>query len=208
MRTNCVDNLDRTNVVQSLFARRSLLAQLNRKSDSVLTSNFPAFEKAFKNLWADNANALSMFYSGTNALKTDFTRTGKRTIFGAIADGWYSVSRYYLNNYCDGYRQDSYDVFLGIYKPNEVLSPYASQPYAFGPNSENRWLKALFAFLMSLLVILLFIVTLGGRCPLRLRFAVNKPLLVEFAKPAVMPTEVLSPDGMAAVRAASDKKTR
>jgi hypothetical protein len=30
IRTNCMDNLDRTNVVQSLFARRSLLWQLNK----------------------------------------------------------------------------------------------------------------------------------------------------------------------------------
>lgn len=30
VRTNCMDNLDRTNVVQSLFARRSLLMQLGK----------------------------------------------------------------------------------------------------------------------------------------------------------------------------------
>lgn len=30
-------------------------------------------------------------YTGTNALKTDFTRTGKRTIKGAIDDGVNSV---------------------------------------------------------------------------------------------------------------------
>jgi hypothetical protein len=27
-----------------------------------------------KNLWADNADAISMQYSGTGALKTDYTR--------------------------------------------------------------------------------------------------------------------------------------
>ena len=31
IRTNCMDNLDRTNVVQSLFARRSLLIQLGKQ---------------------------------------------------------------------------------------------------------------------------------------------------------------------------------
>ena len=36
-------------------------------------------ETAFRNAWTDNADALSILYTGTPALKTDFTRTGKRT---------------------------------------------------------------------------------------------------------------------------------
>ena len=47
--------------------------------DTVLESPYPEFEKVFKNLWANNADAMSVLYSGTPALKTDFTRTGKRT---------------------------------------------------------------------------------------------------------------------------------
>ena len=30
---------------------------------------------------------MSTLYAGTNALKTDFTRTGKRTVQGALTDG-------------------------------------------------------------------------------------------------------------------------
>ena len=36
-------------------------------------------ETAFRNAWTDNADALSILYTGTPALKTDFTRTGKRS---------------------------------------------------------------------------------------------------------------------------------
>jgi len=124
LRTNCMDNLDRTNVVQSLFARRAALLAVPGAWEatlasgcSVLTSPFPAFEAAFNNVWADNADAVSMLYSGTGALKTDFTRTGKRTMRGAIADGVNSIKRYVLNNLSDGRTQDAWDLFLGRYVP-------------------------------------------------------------------------------------------
>lgn len=75
-RVNCIDNLDRTNVVQSMIARRSLLIQLNKtyNKDVVLDSPFSEFERDFKCLWANNADALSLIYSGTGALKVDFTK--------------------------------------------------------------------------------------------------------------------------------------
>ncbi len=124
VRTNCMDNLDRTNVVQSLFARQAALAAIpgamektKASGSNVLTSPFPDFEHAFNNLWADNADAISFLYSGTGALKTDFTRTGKRTAMGALQDGVNSLSRYVLNNFNDGRMQDAWDLFLGRYVP-------------------------------------------------------------------------------------------
>jgi hypothetical protein len=48
---------------------------------------FPALEECFRACWTNNANVVSILYTGTPALKTDFTRTGKRTIKGAIDDG-------------------------------------------------------------------------------------------------------------------------
>ena len=120
VRTNCMDNLDRTNVVQSLFARQAVLAAIpglldasRRAGCSVLTSPFPDYEHKFNNLWADNADALSLLYSGTGALKTDFTRTGKRTVAGLLSDGINSIQRYVLNNLSDGAMQDAWDLFIG-----------------------------------------------------------------------------------------------
>jgi hypothetical protein len=54
-----------------------------------------------------------MLYSGTPALKTDFTRTGKRTKAGSIQDGKNSVHRYYINNFTDGYHVDCLDLLVG-----------------------------------------------------------------------------------------------
>eukprot|EP00947_MAST-08B_sp_MAST-8B-sp1_P002359 g2359.t1 len=122
-RTNCMDNLDRTNVVQSLFARRSLLEQLGVRADSeelagsLLESRYADLEVVFKNTWANNADAMSFLYSGTGALKTDFTRTGKRTTRGLLQDARNSMVRYFLNNFTDGSRQDAIDLFLLNFRP-------------------------------------------------------------------------------------------
>jgi len=77
------------------------------------------FENLFKNVWADHADMISIQYSGTGALKTDFTRTGKRTKVGALEDGRRSLLRYFKNNFADGFRQDSLDLFVGNY----IVSP-------------------------------------------------------------------------------------
>ncbi|XP_053323299.1 phosphatidylinositol-3-phosphatase SAC1 [Spea bombifrons] len=124
-RSNCMDCLDRTNVIQSLLARRSLQAQLQRLGVLHVGQRIEEqaqFEKVYKNAWADNANACAKQYAGTGALKTDFTRTGKRTQWGLIMDGWNSLIRYYKNNFSDGFRQDSIDLFLGNYSVEEGYS--------------------------------------------------------------------------------------
>ncbi|KAH8921990.1 hypothetical protein BT69DRAFT_1298288 [Atractiella rhizophila] len=120
-RTNCMDCLDRTNVVQSTIARWMLNRQLREigvlKANEVIEDQ-PQFMNWFRNLWADNADVISTTYSGTGALKTDFTRlkshrTGKRTVWGNIQDGNNSVQRYLKNNYFDGPRQDAFDLITG-----------------------------------------------------------------------------------------------
>lgn len=122
VRTNCVDNLDRTNVVQAMFAQYVLNKQLQKLgilNGGETISNHEGFLYIFKNVWADNADAISTQYSGTGALKNDYTRTGKRNLNGLINDGINSVTRYFLNNFNDGFRQDSYDLFLGNYQVAE-----------------------------------------------------------------------------------------
>ena len=130
VRTNCMDCLDRTNVVQSVLAKRALLNQL--KDFEILPSSAsfddfgPVLQGIFRNVWADNADAISTQYSGTGALKTDFTRTGNRTTMGSLQDGINSVLRYYFGNFSDGKRQDSLDLLFGAYKviPSHYKSPF------------------------------------------------------------------------------------
>lgn len=121
VRTNCMDCLDRTNVVQTMLARWTLTRQLidigvlkpgESADDDVM------FKDLFRNIWADNADIVSRSYSGTGALKTDFTRTGERTRAGMAQDFSNSITRYVKNNFGDGPRQDAFDLFLGVYLPS------------------------------------------------------------------------------------------
>eukprot|EP01132_Coremiostelium_polycephalum_P001097 gene1097-1390_t len=128
MRTNCIDNLDRTNVVQSQITRTSLLDQFNSLNLSRDILKTFEFEYIFKNTWADHGDRISLQYSGTGALKNDFTRTGKRDFKGILRDGQNSAMRYYLNNFKDGFRQDSYYMFsnpvdLTVPKKHESKPP-------------------------------------------------------------------------------------
>ena len=56
--------------------------------------------------------ALSKIYAGTGALKTSFTRHGKMSIAGAIADARKSATRMYINNFADKGRQNTIDMLL------------------------------------------------------------------------------------------------
>ncbi|KAH6651211.1 SacI homology domain-containing protein [Chaetomium tenue] len=120
VRSNCMDCLDRTNVVQSMLARWTLdrmfidLGLLPRGAR--FADEDDAFELMFRNMWADNADVVSNAYSGTGAMKTDLTRLGKRTKGGALQDGNVAVTRYWKNNFLDGPRQDAFDLFLGAYQ--------------------------------------------------------------------------------------------
>ena len=124
VRTNCMDCLDRTNVVQTMLARWTLTRQLTDVGvlqPGQSTDDDRAFQILFRNVWADNADVVSKSYSGTGALKTDFTRTGQRTRAGMLQDLNNSVTRYVKNNFTDGPRQDGFDVFLGAYIPSNYV---------------------------------------------------------------------------------------
>lgn len=125
VRTNCMDCLDRTNVVQSMLGRYILsrmLIDLGLLREGENASDDQAFEHLFRNVWADNADVVSKSYSGTGALKTDFTRTGNRTRRGALMDLSNSITRYLKNNFADGPRQDGFDLFLGAHLPAQGSS--------------------------------------------------------------------------------------
>lgn len=112
IRSNCMDCLDRTNVAQSALAKWALNQQLRKVgvlSVKESVDDYPEFMSIFRNVWADHADTISNAYAGSGALKTDYTRTGKRTKEGLLQDGYNSVLRYIKNNYFDGDRQVSLD---------------------------------------------------------------------------------------------------
>jgi hypothetical protein len=154
IRTNCMDNLDRTNVVQCLFARRSLIFQIQKEKTldlaekHIMDTPWKNFEAIFKGMWTNNANAMSLGYAGTGALKVDFTKTGKRTFKGMFNDGVNSCMRYYINNFTDGIKQDAIDLMLGVYRPN-IQNP---SPFSYRTSQE-----ALINSITKVFVLLIFI---------------------------------------------------
>uniref|UniRef100_M8CK98 Uncharacterized protein n=1 Tax=Aegilops tauschii TaxID=37682 RepID=M8CK98_AEGTA len=79
----------------------------------------------FKKLWVEHGDELSLEYAGSYALKGDLVRYGRQTLPGLIKDGMSALSRYYLNNFHDGVRQDALDLISGYY----TVSKSSSSPF-------------------------------------------------------------------------------
>eukprot|EP00210_Caulerpa_lentillifera_P000137 g132.t1 len=120
IRTNCVDCLDRTNVVQGVLGKKAIESFLREvdliRQDQSFQDAFPVLERRLKILWADHGDEISQQYAGTGALKSGFTRTGKRSLTGLLDDGVKSITRYYLNNFEDGEKQDALDLVSGAFE--------------------------------------------------------------------------------------------
>ncbi|CAK7243531.1 MAG: Inositol-1,4,5-trisphosphate 5-phosphatase 1 [Sporothrix thermara] len=108
-RTNCLDCLDRTNLIQTIISQMAVEAFLHQHEEYAGAD----FWVRHSNLWADNGDALSKIYAGTGALKSSFTRHGKMSLAGAIADARKSATRLYINNFADKGRQNTIDMLLG-----------------------------------------------------------------------------------------------
>ena len=73
-----------------------------------------------RGVWADNADTMSKQYTGTGALKNDFTRTGKRSVQGMATDGLNSMKRHINKTFRDDEKQvktasgQSFNLFVGV----------------------------------------------------------------------------------------------
>jgi synaptojanin len=146
-RTNCLDCLDRTNLIQTLISQMAVEAFLGHRGEFAASD----FWMRHSSLWADNGDSLSKIYAGTGALKSSFTRHGKMSLAGAVADVRKSVQRIYHNNFVDPSRQITIDMLLGrlvgqapvhLFDP---ISDYVSQELSrraeefTSPRTINLW---------------------------------------------------------------------
>ncbi|PHH51964.1 Inositol-1,4,5-trisphosphate 5-phosphatase 1 [Ceratocystis fimbriata CBS 114723] len=121
-RTNCLDCLDRTNLIQTIISQMAVEAFLGHRGEYATAD----FWMRHSSLWADNGDSLSKIYAGTGALKTSFTRHGKMSLSGAMADLRKSAQRLYHNNFTDPSRQVTIDMLLGRHvaqKPVHLYDP-------------------------------------------------------------------------------------
>jgi hypothetical protein len=108
-RTNCLDCLDRTNLIQTIISRMAVETFLGHRGENAASD----FWSRHSSLWADNGDALSRIYAGTGALKSSYTRSGKMSIGGVLSDIRKSTARSYINTFLDKGRQENIDILLG-----------------------------------------------------------------------------------------------
>ncbi|XP_067908995.1 phosphatidylinositide phosphatase SAC2 isoform X1 [Heterodontus francisci] len=138
-RVNCMDCLDRTNVVQAAIARVVMEQQL--KKLGVMPPEQPLPQKCYRIyqiMWANNGDAISRQYAGTAALKGDFTRTGERKLAGMMKDGYNSANRYYLNRFRDAYRQAVIDPMQGIPVTEDLYSIFSKEKEHEALHKQNQ----------------------------------------------------------------------
>ncbi|KAK9511175.1 hypothetical protein O3M35_005787 [Rhynocoris fuscipes] len=154
-RTNCIDCLDRTNVVQSMLATVSLEYILKKiyllPADGSIRED-RGLQQMLRNVWTDNGDRMSLQYAGTGALKTDFTRMGVRTRKGLLQDLRNSLLRYYTNNLYDGTNQDSIDLLLGNY----VVSPSEGMTVRSPLETDRGWKYTTFPLVLLVAVAMFF----------------------------------------------------
>ncbi|CAI2179303.1 19761_t:CDS:10 [Funneliformis geosporum] len=119
-RTNCVDCLDRTNVIQTIISKTILDLYL-LQIESFPRNDTDSLFSRHSYLWAENGDSLSKIYAGTGALKSEFTRSGKLTWSGVLGDATKSVNRFYINNFQDKSKQEVIDLLLGKLMYQKVI---------------------------------------------------------------------------------------
>ncbi|KAF9053929.1 hypothetical protein BDZ89DRAFT_1153595 [Hymenopellis radicata] len=138
-RVNCIDCLDRTNVVQSAFARYVLGRQLGAVA-LLVEGKREEVDVVFNDMWANNGDAISRAYAGTSALKGDFTRTGKRDLSGLLNDGVNSLARMYTSTFSDWFCQAVIDFMLG-HRTLSVFSEFLLKLQSTDPSNLIRLSK-------------------------------------------------------------------
>ncbi|KAJ1890825.1 Inositol-1,4,5-trisphosphate 5-phosphatase 1 [Kickxella alabastrina] len=131
VRTNCIDCLDRTNVVQSVISR-TIVGEFLSQTRVVTSTTADSVLEGLGRLWAANGNSISRLYAGTGALKSDVTASGKSGWAGFLSDASKSISRLMQNNFQDKGKQNTIDTLLGsgdsalVCRPVLLHDPYES----------------------------------------------------------------------------------
>lgn len=120
--THPADCLDRTNVVQDVLSQFALENFILSTDPSWQSSS--ALWNSHRVLWAENGDSLSKQYTGTGALNTSYTRSGKKSFAGLLSDGMKSVGRVYQSQFVDGGKQRAIDALLGHLANSQKIRVY------------------------------------------------------------------------------------
>lgn len=116
VRTNCVDCLDRTNLMQNLISERAFYKQLRiclRISENEEVDVNDRVMVEFQEMWKSLGDIISLQYGGSKAHR----QKGGRSVTKIVT----SVKRHVSNTFADNARQFNMSLFLGEIDPN---TPY------------------------------------------------------------------------------------
>ncbi|XP_007891065.1 polyphosphoinositide phosphatase [Callorhinchus milii] len=121
LRTNCVDCLDRTNTAQFMVGKCALAYQLYALG--VIDKPRLQFDtdavRLFEELYEDHGDTLSLQYGGSQLVHRVKTYRKIAPWTQHSKDIMQTLSRYYSNAFSDADRQDSINLFLGVFQPTD-----------------------------------------------------------------------------------------
>jgi hypothetical protein len=121
VRTNCIDSIDRTNAAQYLIGLCALSHQLYSmgiiQSPNELTFD-SAISLVLMEMYEIAGHQLALQYGGSGLAHTMNTFVTK-SIVDHSKDFWTVVQRYYRNTFTDQEKQNTINVFLGVFRPWE-----------------------------------------------------------------------------------------
>lgn len=130
-RINCLDCLDRTNVVMARLGWEAFSQEVETLGGHV-AEDYDTMQgsrgllREFKNLWADNGDMLSRQYTGVGSVHSSVTRTGKKGISGLLDHGVKTIGRFINSARID--QQESIETVLGT----------GPRPARRGPDHSSR----------------------------------------------------------------------
>ncbi|KAJ9087448.1 Inositol-1,4,5-trisphosphate 5-phosphatase 1, variant 2 [Entomophthora muscae] len=134
MRTNCLDCLDRTNVIQGLLLNFTL-----ENFDVPLSSH--SLRNPLATAVSENGDAISRIYAGTGALQSGVAASGKASLVNRLQDASKSVSRLYLHHFHDRGKQEAINILVGRNHstPRLALTGYAPPLPPARKNTSTPW---------------------------------------------------------------------
>ena len=123
IRTNCLDSLDRTNLIQTRIGwlvLRNMLSSFSKTEDfkRIFYQNFlnPDYIHEllgrFKTLWIENGDAISNQYSGTDSTSSFVAKNGYKGILGLFNTAKIATQRFYEGTINDGTKQKCIEILL------------------------------------------------------------------------------------------------
>ena len=115
-RINCLDCLDRTNVVMARLGWEALTQEIEDLGGRLVedydtTYGSRGLLQDFKNLWADNADMLSHQHTGMGSVSSSVTRNGRKGLTGLLDHGVKTIGRFLNSTRSD--QQESIECVLG-----------------------------------------------------------------------------------------------